>query len=189
VDSWSGFTVYQVAKIWGGNESNVSVAWPELKALAPNIHTIIESQAQADQLLASGEVSVELGPASGVYDFYSTNSSSVHVAAVAPPDAPAFFTTDNIMLVKNNIVPLNIEYAFLNMLFTPTNQEIISCTEGESPVNTQANPASYCPSAGAVLNSVSFPNNSWTPNLQVIAANYNSWSQEWNTQIVPLIGH
>ena len=182
----TGASLVDTAYNFGGNESNVTMGFQELKELAPHIGGLWSSDAQSANWLASGQFPIEIFMAqSNMYAVHQEGIPIAWSAVFQDVPTPSFEVAADCVAVVNG--PRQAEAKqFLNYYLNAQNNAYLDNAVGLPPVNVNAVAS---PAIAA-----------WNPTSQQIAEygrvanaaaraqNIDAWTTQWDTEIVPLIG-
>lgn len=118
----------------GGGETNVNPGFEALKRLKPNVVMFYNSDAQARQALAQGEIGVLVAPPSQAKRMLD---QGIKVEIVSPKPTPMMY--DVMMLVRSGKETMGA--AFIDFMIGTDAQKLISAQLNMGPVNRAAPPA------------------------------------------------
>jgi putative spermidine/putrescine transport system substrate-binding protein len=176
-----GYIQAMASRINGGSEENMEPGWAAMKALAPNIGAVFNSDSEAYNLIASGEASI--GPVL-MFTTIDLIKAGVPVARVSPCEGSPI-AWDGLALVKNSPNPEGAK-------------KLVNFMLQKSVVEAHVNAVSTIPAMdGIVLKPELAKALPSTPEDRAkltslddatIAKHKAEWIARWDREIVPLIG-
>lgn len=170
-----------VARIHGGDESNMEPGWDALKALAPSISAVYRSDAETYNLIASGEAL--LGPAL-MYTTLDLINAGVPVARVSPAEGSPV-SWDGITLVKGAPNPDGAKKLIDFML----SRDVVQAHVNDVATIPAVDGVALEPELARALPSTEEERSRLLRlDDEMIAAQKADWIGRWDREVVPLIG-
>jgi spermidine/putrescine-binding protein len=175
-----GSAMIMMSKVYGGSESDEDAFFAAMRKLAPNIHALASGIGYS-QLFLSGEIVAAVGVGTDVQEALN---NGVPVDVGWPLD-PLGILLDYVVAIKNGPAGNDFALQYINAMLQP-----------DTMPNYDAQLGEYCPNSKAVQ--PSFPGvppltsdqlkAGWLIDYDTAIANYDSWLQRYNKEIVPLYG-
>jgi putative spermidine/putrescine transport system substrate-binding protein len=178
-----GEMLTQFAMANGGNETNIQPGFTFATQLANsgNLAYVYPDDATVKNLLSTGQAYAAWGITS---DFYDLNQSGVPIQVVKHfSDAPTIIAFDTVSVVKGPNEKAAMQ--FVSFFLNPTNNGQYASTLGLNPVNSQSPLNSSLSYWG--LTSSEAAQYGYHVDPSIVAKNADNWTQQWNTQVVPLV--
>jgi len=178
---YSAYIQVMASRIHGGSETNMEPGWEALKKLAPNVGAIFNSDAEAYNLLASGEAAI-----APVLMFTTIDllKNGVAVARVSPAEGSPI-SWDGITLVKGSPNPEGAKKLINFML----QKQVVEAHVNAAATIPAMDGITFTPElAKALPSSPEDRARLTTLDDATIAQHKADWIARWDREIVPLIG-
>jgi putative spermidine/putrescine transport system substrate-binding protein len=123
------------AKLNGGSLDNLAPAWPKLRDLKPNIHSVVQNRALGAELLKSAEAVVSLEIP---YEFKQYIERDYPIAMTTDLEEGFFSITGAACLVKGSKGNREVAYAFIDRALTAEAQSGMAAERWYGPTNPNA---------------------------------------------------
>ena len=173
-------TLLQLSYAYGGNVNNTTPGWNALLKIAPNVGYVAGTDAQAEQMLTSGNIYVAL---TAEADAFGASYTPAPVGFVIPP-GPTYLEPDFMVVLNNGHV--SEAQQFVNYFLEATTQVVFTTNAGTLPVNINSQvPANVQSFIGTPLTTLY--SEGIVPNNAVLINQEPNWANQWNSQIAVLI--